>query len=640
MIQVAKIISIHGLAFFNKNKIFFDVKNWFRWDIYPILIIYLILLILIHPVLYNLLDGNVIESILKYNLKNGFNRYTLEILSNFIILSGISYIKGSDYVIYKINDFLTRLINLFIVFGIINTYIYWIFDFSLYKCNILSVFSDNRYYWILFIIIFLVFNKNFKGLLNFVFFINICLFIIYIISFINFIIGKDLSNFFSLLIIWISARSFNSSGFLAEDFFYRISEDNLNKLNINSYNIKNKLILDLEPKFLAHYSNSIKMSKLKFLTWYILPKIKILGGLIEIDLNKSPVYSSLISDTQLYDTTSIIRKNIIENYFLRKSMFYEKDHLFYSDKNLFKGFLKIRYDPKKSFFILQPLYRNILSIDFKLEDDSLSVIKPNDIYISEYIRNSLSIKEVYKGAIDNRKITILSTVPCKDSILQIIESNRLIIRPLVKTDIYEYHYLVTEREAMFRSGEGPTYNPKDIWDKLIRKEDDMVELGVFLKDFNGKEKELLGKINIVTGHNNWPSLIYVFKQEHWYKGYGTESVNAFVQTWWSLPRTNNVTKVLSSSLYFKPTGEVIELLRAITYINNRESINLLQKVGFQYLITIRYDFLDRWWKEDKMHEWILPKPIGTVENVTNKVWAVVIPFRNLLSTAYWTYYKK
>ena len=108
-----------------------------------------------------------------------------------------------------------------------------------------------------------------------------------------------------------------------------------------------------------------------------------------------------------------------------------------------------------------------------------------------------------------------------------------------------------------------------------------VRFGIFLKDKDGREGELIGEGGVNAFEGSWPSLYYVFKKEYWKYGNGTEFVKALIRFWWSLPRKNVQIRVEYSFVYFRETPKVTELLEATTDPDNERSKKVLQKAGFE-----------------------------------------------------------
>nr|AYE67558.1 hypothetical protein [Annulohypoxylon stygium] len=107
-----------------------------------------------------------------------------------------------------------------------------------------------------------------------------------------------------------------------------------------------------------------------------------------------------------------------------------------------------------------------------------------------------------------------------------------------------------------------------------------MRFGIFLKEKDGREGELIGEggVNAFEGHR--PTLYYVFKMEHWNYGYDTEFVKSLKLFWRSFPRKDLQIRVIYSSINFRETSKVTELLMATSDPDYERSKKVLQKAGF------------------------------------------------------------
>jgi RimJ/RimL family protein N-acetyltransferase len=119
---------------------------------------------------------------------------------------------------------------------------------------------------------------------------------------------------------------------------------------------------------------------------------------------------------------------------------------------------------------------------------------------------------------------------------------------------------------------------------IIGSENDTTVLyGIFLKNPDGCEGDLIGEVAVDIGERFWPSIFFILKEEHWGKGYGTESVKVFVEDfWWTLPRMSALIQVDPWSLDADSldTHRATELLCAGTK-DNRRSEGVLRNAGFE-----------------------------------------------------------
>lgn len=174
-----------------------------------------------------------------------------------------------------------------------------------------------------------------------------------------------------------------------------------------------------------------------------------------------------------------------------------------------------------------------------------------------------------------------------------ITTDRLIIRPLVRSDLEAYHSLRIQPEAMAHSRRGrPDANLAETQarlEKLLEPSlNTLAYCGVFLKKSDDNEGELIGDggmWDIASEQTGWPVFGYKFKKEHWGHGYATEFATAYLQFWWAINRTFVHISVASSSVDVHFTDGILvqapEQIYAWTTKDNKASQRVLEKVGFR-----------------------------------------------------------
>jgi RimJ/RimL family protein N-acetyltransferase len=188
--------------------------------------------------------------------------------------------------------------------------------------------------------------------------------------------------------------------------------------------------------------------------------------------------------------------------------------------------------------------------------------------------------------------TVTTTLPfIKDDHLRPIESDRLILRPLLLSDLEAYRTIRSQPEAMAYSGRGrPDSDLEETQAKLLRLQppfqNRLVYFGIFLKKPNDNEGDLIGDGGVhkfISEMSGWPEFGYKFKKEYWGQGYATEFVKAFMKFWCNLPRQVAHIKVHPSFLYEgnHVTPKVIERVYAWTMKENKASQRVLEKGGFE-----------------------------------------------------------
>ncbi|RYC56318.1 hypothetical protein CHU98_g9894 [Xylaria longipes] len=179
------------------------------------------------------------------------------------------------------------------------------------------------------------------------------------------------------------------------------------------------------------------------------------------------------------------------------------------------------------------------------------------------------------------QIKVKTTLPThpfpSNSARPAIRTERLIIRPLTQDDFEALRSLRTQPESrldpFLPPGDADTYNQAIC----------LASTGEFIG---------LGGVFRTTSELGWPEVGYMLKKEHWGRGYGTEFLKAFVQAWWSLPRSETETMVDALSVDAREGDAVPEMLSAMVESTNAGSLRIMKKAGFKQFKT---------WKEVSQH---------------------------------------
>ena len=170
----------------------------------------------------------------------------------------------------------------------------------------------------------------------------------------------------------------------------------------------------------------------------------------------------------------------------------------------------------------------------------------------------------------------------------VITTERLILRPLVASDIEAYHDLRRQPEVMHFTSQGridvdiaETQAKLDVY--LPPKDCLSYNWSIRLKETD--ELIGVGGSHIFYAAWGWPELGYMLRVEHWGKGFATEFVKAFLEEWKKLPRVETEIRVDERTASPNADGSVPEQLIAVTEISNSRSQNILRKCGFEYFIT-------------------------------------------------------
>ncbi|PFH56807.1 hypothetical protein XA68_15962 [Ophiocordyceps unilateralis] len=194
-------------------------------------------------------------------------------------------------------------------------------------------------------------------------------------------------------------------------------------------------------------------------------------------------------------------------------------------------------------------------------------------------------------------ITISTTLPTlqRNNLNFPIVTERLIIRPLVPSDLEAYYSFRSQPEGMRHSRRGvPDANIGETKARLEKLQENtpntVAYCGLFLKKSDNSEGELIGDggmWDIKSEQTGWPVLGFKSKKEHWGMGYGTEFTKAYMQFWWGIERTVQEISVESTSLVGVepsskfPIRQATEQMYAWTTKDNTEAQKVLKKAGFK-----------------------------------------------------------
>lgn len=186
--------------------------------------------------------------------------------------------------------------------------------------------------------------------------------------------------------------------------------------------------------------------------------------------------------------------------------------------------------------------------------------------------------------------TTLSSTPCSVEVsttqpvhqnLPRFSSERLFFRSLFESDFEAYHLLVKQPEPMRGYGLDamPETNTARHWFNALQ---DNTRVGIFLKNSDEREGELIGEGLVLKMDKQWPRVHYVFKKEYWGHGYATEFLKAFLSVWWDLPRENTSILVEEISLDSQEKHKATERLCAEIKMDNKANQKVVEKAGFKF----------------------------------------------------------
>ncbi|KAH7029286.1 GNAT domain-containing protein [Microdochium trichocladiopsis] len=165
-----------------------------------------------------------------------------------------------------------------------------------------------------------------------------------------------------------------------------------------------------------------------------------------------------------------------------------------------------------------------------------------------------------------------------------IKTKRLILRPIIESDLEGMHRLRTQPEAMTGTSRGVPDTSMDETRKAMEfflPPNDGVQylFGIFWQATG----ELIGEggiHNLESGSSGWPEIGYKLRKEFWGQGVGTEFLRAFVASWWALPGREPIVRRVHRDSCTEEPVDVVEHVYANTDWDNIGSQKVMEKVGF------------------------------------------------------------
>ncbi|KAI8961917.1 acyl-CoA N-acyltransferase [Daldinia sp. FL1419] len=164
-----------------------------------------------------------------------------------------------------------------------------------------------------------------------------------------------------------------------------------------------------------------------------------------------------------------------------------------------------------------------------------------------------------------------------------IRTERLIVRPFTEDDLDGIHALRTQPEVMHFTAVGRIdANKEETRASYLARylpPNDVRNYHYVLCLASTGEIIGTGGMPFTDLYLGWPEMAYMLKKEYWGQGYATEFLKAFVDHWWTLPRSQVEVEVIAASV--DGSREVPEMLSAMVDDINPASKHVLKKAGFR-----------------------------------------------------------
>lgn len=161
-----------------------------------------------------------------------------------------------------------------------------------------------------------------------------------------------------------------------------------------------------------------------------------------------------------------------------------------------------------------------------------------------------------------------------------ILTERLLLRPVVESDVEALHVLRTQPEVMINTSQGCVDADMETTRYYVigkLSPDTTYNFAICL----AATGEVVGQGGcfLRKGSMGWPEVGYMLRRELWGKGYASEFMRGFLSAWWSLPREEIDIEVAKETVVADGPAAAAECLGAITVEDNLASQRVLEKSG-------------------------------------------------------------
>ncbi|KXJ86251.1 GNAT domain-domain-containing protein [Microdochium bolleyi] len=171
-----------------------------------------------------------------------------------------------------------------------------------------------------------------------------------------------------------------------------------------------------------------------------------------------------------------------------------------------------------------------------------------------------------------------------------IRTERLVLRPFTQDVLEDMHSLRIQPEVMIFTRRGvPDTDLAETQERInpVLPPNDATTYNWVIYEAQAGGIVGCGGFFAFSETMGWPEVGYMFKKEHWGKGYATEFLRAWLEAWWKLPRSEVELEVPVSTVEDMPAAEdgvrVVDkdLVVALIEAHNHSSRRVLEKSGFR-----------------------------------------------------------
>ncbi|KXJ88852.1 GNAT domain-domain-containing protein [Microdochium bolleyi] len=179
-----------------------------------------------------------------------------------------------------------------------------------------------------------------------------------------------------------------------------------------------------------------------------------------------------------------------------------------------------------------------------------------------------------------------------------IRTERLILRPFTQAVLEDMHSIRAQPEVMAVSRRGiPDKDLAETQERInpVLPPNDAITYNWVIYEAQTGDFVGCGGFHMFSELVAWPEIGYMFKKEHWGKGYATEFLRAWLEAWWKLPRTEVEIEVPVSTvegldaLVGVDGVHVVDKDRVIALVeqHNTSSRRVLEKSGFRQTTVLK-----------------------------------------------------
>ncbi|KAF3769150.1 hypothetical protein M406DRAFT_63095 [Cryphonectria parasitica EP155] len=201
-----------------------------------------------------------------------------------------------------------------------------------------------------------------------------------------------------------------------------------------------------------------------------------------------------------------------------------------------------------------------------------------------------------------------------------IKTDRLIVRPIMPEDLETFHALRSEQETQYYS---PTRGRADRDIEETRKFIENLQAPHDIRHwyfggFLSSTGEMIGEAGFLDCVDlprcGWPEGEICVKKKYWRQGYGTELMDAVLNSWWDLPRAERRHQLIPVIFgdNVEPGAKVVENVAFTWEASNEAATKFIAKIfdqtpvavdGFYELICMSQDWERRDGREGGLVRW-------------------------------------